>query len=343
MTVNLTVQKGVATPYPKTDPKPQNPQRLDGLISYLQSADFYQSGKTSSQNPSKDFHRHVLIAATTVPILLTGGYLGAIRGFERKFFRDSAQKTKKNFKPIIESLQGKINPVIIKTKDNLALKCWDINPNADKYILFCHGNGQNVSNCQELYSSLIEKGYGVLALEYRGYAQNLGSISEKGAYKDADAALKYLKDKGVEEKRIGVLGYSLGGAVATDLSSRHNFAFTILMSTFNNAKELSKNGANYLNLKLPRIIKRAIDKFPIRLIPLRNSYRSDLKINKIRSPIVFIHSQDDKDVPISLAQKLSSNAKSASAVNFMTLNSGNHLLDIEKIQAVCEALEKFSL
>lgn len=345
MAVDLKVQTGILKPYPTSDNKPHfiNPNRIDGASSYLKIQDFHHV-ETTSPVTSNNFVRNVVIAAATVPILLVGGYLSAIRGAERKFFVDSAENSKKYFKPIISELKDKIAKVTIKTQDNLALKCWDINPqNQEKYVLVCHGNGQNLNDCQELYSTLNKKGYGVFALEYRGYADNPGNISEKGFYKDADAALKYLKDKGIKEQKIGIIGYSLGGAIATELSSRNNFGFTILTSTFNNAKELSKNSVNYLELKLSDKTKKRIDNFPEKLIPIKNSYRSDQKISKINGPIVFIHSQNDKGIPVSLAQKLAKKATSSSSLDFITLTTGDHWLDKDKIKAISDAMDKFYL
>jgi len=348
MTVNFKAQTGLLQPYSKSDNKPdiqmQNLQRIDSSNSHSKTDTYNPTTKTSKDSSHKELGKNILIGVATVPIVLSGGYLGAIRTAERKFFVDSAKNSKKYFKPIIDELKNKITKVDIKTVDKLNLKCWDINPqNSQKYVLVCHGNGQNLNDCQELYNSLHKKGYGVFALEYRGYADNPGSVYENGFYKDADAALEYLKKKGIKEEKIGVVGYSLGGAVATELSSRKNLAFTILTSTFNNAKELSKNGVNYLDLKLSDRTKKFIDNFPESLIPIKNSYRSDRKISKIKNPIVFIHSQDDKGIPISLAKKLSGKATNASFLEFITLNSGDHWLDKDKIKAISDALDKFHL
>lgn len=347
MAVDLRVQTGIPKVYPKPENKPNthNPHKIDGSTSHLKINNHTNTIKTSTEkSQKKELVRNIVIAAATVPILLAGGYFGAIRAAERKFFVDSAEGSKKYYAPIIKDLKDKFEKVKIKTEDKISLNCWDINPqNAKKYVLVCHGNGQNLNDCQELYHSLHKKGYGVFALEYRGYADNPGNVSERGLYKDADAALKYLKDKGIKEEKIGVVGYSLGGAVATDLSSRSNLAFTILTSTFNNAKELSKNSVNYLDLKVSDRTKKMIDNFPEKLIPMKNSYRSDQKISKINGPIVIIHSQDDKGIPIKLAQKLAKNATNANSIDFVTLNSGDHWLDTDKIKAITDAVDKFSL
>jgi len=318
-------------------------QKIDGRSSSLKINTVVPEKKSHSNSFKDDFKKNVFIAGVTVPVLLGGVYTVAIRGAGQKFFIDAAQNSKKTFKPLIDGLKGKIAEVTIKTQDNLKLKCWDINPSkSDKYVIVLHGNNQNIQVCQELYSTLHKKGYGVFALEYRGYAENPGNVSERGFYKDADAALKYLKDKGIKEEKIGLVGYSLGGAVATDLASRNNLGAVILTSTFNNAIDVARAGVNASDLKIPSAIKKTVDSIPGYLFPIHNSYRSDLKISKINSPITIIHSEDDKDIPINLAQKLSKKATNSSNLTFVTLPTGGHDFDKDKIKAISDALDEFS-
>ncbi len=321
----------------------RNPNMQDASTSYLHIPDMleYRPPEPSSEYNHEKLKKHFLIGLAPVPFILAGGYVAALRGVEKKFFVDAVKKSKKEFRPIIKDLEGKISKITIHTEDKIKLNCWEINPHCfEQYIIVCHGNSQNLNSCQEIYSQIHKKGYGVLAFEYRGYADNSGNTTEKGLYKDAETALNYLKNKGIKENKIGVFGYSLGGAVATDLASKHNLNCVILMSTFTNAKELCKDGVNYLELKLPPKVKKAIDKIPNALIPIGSDYSSDKKIASIKSPIAFIHSVNDKAIPIKHSQKLAENAKSSTAKHFITLSSGDHWLDENKFNAVSEALDK---
>jgi len=322
----------------------RDPNMVDASTSHLRIPNTIEMPLPKQEDTAKHLGNSLLIGIATVPFLLMGGYLGAVRGAEKKFFVDAALKSRSHFRPIIKELEGKISKVTIKTEDKIDLKCWDINPHGfEKYVLVCHGNSQNLNECQEIYSEIHKKGYGVMALEYRGYAKNPGTITEAGLYKDGEAAIKYLRDKGIKDKKIGLFGYSLGGAVATDLASKNDFGFVVLMSTFTNAKELSKNAVNYLDLNLPKFVKKGVDSFPDMLIPLGNSYESDKKISKIKCPITFIHSRDDSAIPISVAKKLSDKATGTSQKRFITLSSGNHWFDDSKFAAISDAIEKFSL
>jgi len=85
-----------------------------------------------------------------------------------------------------------------------------------------HGNGMDYGDCISGAGHLVEMGYTVLILSYRGYAHSDGSPSEKGLRRDAQAALDYLlADDELSQKPIVLYGQSLGGAVAIDLASRN--------------------------------------------------------------------------------------------------------------------------
>jgi hypothetical protein len=89
-------------------------------------------------------------------------------------------------------------------------------------VIMFHGNGMNYGECLAGAAHLVEMGYTVLILSYRGYANSDGLPSEKGLQKDAQAALDYLlADDELSKKPIILYGRSLGGAVAIDLASRH--------------------------------------------------------------------------------------------------------------------------
>ena len=56
-------------------------------------------------------------------------------------------------------------------------------------IIFLHGNAGHIGIRVDRMQSFIRQGFGVLLLEYRGYANNPGQPSEHGLYDDARAAI----------------------------------------------------------------------------------------------------------------------------------------------------------
>ena len=101
-----------------------------------------------------------------------------------------------------------------------------------------------------------------------------------------------------EPRRIVVYGWSLGSAVAVDLVSRVDEAAVIL------------EGAP---ASLVAIGARRYPYFPIRLL-IRNPFESILKIGRIGSPVLFLHSPEDAVIPFEEGRKLFDAAPFAEAV-----------------------------
>mmetsp|Transcript_33666 Transcript_33666/g.81546 ORF Transcript_33666/g.81546 Transcript_33666/m.81546 type:complete len:237 (+) Transcript_33666:71-781(+) len=85
-----------------------------------------------------------------------------------------------------------------------------------------HGNTTNIGQGLPLWAGLYQKlRVNLLLLEYRGYGESEGEPSEEGLLMDAIAALEYLNETElIDRKQIFVFGLSLGGAVATALCAK---------------------------------------------------------------------------------------------------------------------------
>jgi pimeloyl-ACP methyl ester carboxylesterase len=78
-------------------------------------------------------------------------------------------------------------------------------------------------------------GFDVYLPEYRGYGYSTGRPDEKGINIDAQTAFDYLRQRPAsQQKKIIVLGESLGGAIGVQLVAKHqdNVEALILDSTF---------------------------------------------------------------------------------------------------------------
>jgi hypothetical protein len=100
--------------------------------------------------------------------------------------------------------------VTIHTDDGLELAAWYVpSRNGAAVVVFPDREG-TVAQAR----MLARHGYGVLALDTRGYGESEGDPNAFGwgATKDVDAAIAYLRGRsGVEDGRIGGLGLSVGG------------------------------------------------------------------------------------------------------------------------------------
>lgn len=156
-------------------------------------------------------------------------------------------------------------------------------------VLFCHGNGGNMSHRLETAEYLQGMGCGVLMFDYRGYGQSDGVPSEENCYADVRACYDWLREqKDISSDGIVIFGRSLGGAVAVDLASRVACGGLIVESSFTSAVDMGR-------LMFPM--------FPIELL-VRYRFDSAAKIGQVRCPILITHSTQDEVAPFKLGQRL---------------------------------------
>jgi pimeloyl-ACP methyl ester carboxylesterase len=93
----------------------------------------------------------------------------------------------------------------------------------DTVIMYCHGNKDHMDfywpRAQLLANAGGKNRYGVLMIDYRGYGLSEGKPSEEGLYHDTDAALQWLKSKGLSGNRLVMYGFSMGSAPAVKLTA----------------------------------------------------------------------------------------------------------------------------
>ena len=103
-------------------------------------------------------------------------------------------------------------------------------------ILYFHGNAGNISGRAKRFKQVVDSGFGLLAMSYRGYAGSGGSPSE------AALLLRRARDlrlAGGEAPDIVVYGESLGTAVATDVAARRQGRALVLEAPFTAALDIA--------------------------------------------------------------------------------------------------------
>lgn len=87
-------------------------------------------------------------------------------------------------------------------------------------VLLLHGFPGAEKNA-DVARALLQRGLAVFTLHFRGAWGSEGEYAFHNLIEDARAALDYLAGRdGVEPRRLGVLGYSMGGWTALQLASR---------------------------------------------------------------------------------------------------------------------------
>ena len=122
----------------------------------------------------------------------------------------------------------------IRTADGETLHGWWMeHPSARAQIIYWHGNGGNLSLWSDVLIDLQRRGFSVFAVDYRGYGASTGSPSEKGIYRDGDAATTYFTEK-LRKPGVPVVfwGRSLGCSVASYMAAKSAPDGLVLESPF---------------------------------------------------------------------------------------------------------------
>ena len=183
--------------------------------------------------------------------------------------------------------------VFFTTSDGVRLHGWFIPSDGDTTLVWLHGNAGNISHrVDNLLMVNRMLGVNVLIVDYRGYGRSEGAPSEKGLYRDAEAALAYLSSRPqTADDRLVFFGRSLGAAVAVELATRVEPHALILESPFTSVREMAK-------LSYPFIPG------PLLTLPVRSRFDSLAKIGGVQAPVMVLHGDMDDIVPIDIARRL---------------------------------------
>jgi fermentation-respiration switch protein FrsA (DUF1100 family) len=188
------------------------------------------------------------------------------------------------------SLVARREIVCLTTADGLNLRSWYFPASraGAPVVLFLHGNAGDIGNHLPFARFLIDAGYGVLALEYRGYGGNPGSPSEAGLYDDARAAFAFLKAQGIPDLKVVLFGESLGTGVAVAMAAEHPVGAVILRSPYTSIPDVAAAAFWYL---------------PARWL-VRDRFDSLAKIGHSTAPLFVFHGDADGLIPIALGKEL---------------------------------------
>ncbi len=172
-------------------------------------------------------------------------------------------------------------------------------------ILYCHGNGGNISHRLEVIDALLATGAAVLAFDYRGYGLSQGRPGEPGTYLDGEAALNWLAGRGVPGTNVVAFGESLGGGVASELARRPPLGALVLQGTFTSIPDIGGELYPWL---------------PVRFI---TSIRYDTirRLPELQLPVVILHSRSDTLIPFAHAER---NFAAAREPKWLIELSGDH-------------------
>jgi hypothetical protein len=202
--------------------------------------------------------------------------------------------------------------VMFTAADGVRLTGWYV-PAADANapaVLFCHGNGGNISHRLMTLQILRRLGLHVLIFDYRGYGASKGTPSEQGTYADARAGWDWLvEQRGISPDRIILQGRSLGASVAAWLATEVSPAGLILESGMTSAVDLGSE----MYWFIPGFLMRAL---------CRYEYDTRGDLARAGCPVLVMHSPEDTMVPFSHGQ--ANYAAAGEPKRFVELRGGHN-------------------
>ncbi|MER3434546.1 MAG: phospholipase [Leptolyngbya sp. ERB_1_1] len=193
-------------------------------------------------------------------------------------------------------------------------------------VLYFHGNGGTLGGIDQM-DRIHQLGFSVLVISYRGYGKSEGGFpSESQLYEDAQTAWNYLThDRNIPPNQITIYGYSIGGAVAIELATRHPDARALIVqSSFTSMKEMALRQKHF----------RA---FPLDLI-LTQRFNSIDKVKFLKMPVLYFHGDADTLIPPAMSQALYEATPTLKQLLF--IRGANHN-DAEFTIEHLEAIRKF--
>lgn len=166
-------------------------------------------------------------------------------------------------------------------------------------VLFFHGAGGNVSKYTFMAQPMVDNGYQVFLIDFRGYGKSTGKPTHVNIAEDGIAFMNYaLKRKDVAGTKVILYGASIGSQVATKLAREYKDRVSglVLDGAMSSFTELA---AAYAPAEQKEMILKSL--------PSPYMAKEDIKATG-SLPKLFIHSKEDSDVPYVLVENVFTNA-----------------------------------
>jgi uncharacterized protein len=161
-------------------------------------------------------------------------------------------------------------------------------------------------------------------LEYRGYGGNPGTPTEDGLSADGAAAVDFLGREGILPNRLVLYGESLGSGVAVTLAAQRDIAGLILEAPFTNVAEVAQHHYSFVPAS----------------VLVADRFDSLAKIGGVKAPILVLHGERDRVVPIRFGRALFDAAPEPKEFWFSRDAGHENLMRFGAFEAVLQFLER---
>jgi fermentation-respiration switch protein FrsA (DUF1100 family) len=196
--------------------------------------------------------------------------------------------------------------VTVETADGERLRAWRMTPSAPRArILYFHGNGGNLSNWAPILAAIVRRGYAVFAIDYRGYGVSTGRPSERGLYRDVDAAVAHAWPA-VSDAPLVYWGRSLGGAMAGYAATVRRPDGVVIESGFPSARAVVRGSPLLAVLSVFATYRFPAVEF----------------LNRAGTPVLVMHGDRDTVIPFHMGRELFDQV--AAPKEFVIIRGGDH-------------------
>lgn len=179
-------------------------------------------------------------------------------------------------------------------------------------ILFFHGNGEIVSDYDDLAPLFLQAGVNFFPVDYRGYGRSTGSPCVSSMMKDCHKIYSFIRNWCREKGYSGpfiIMGRSLGSASALELASEYKDSVDGL---------IIESGFAHI-IPLLKLLGIDAGKLGIK----EDVFNNIQKIKKFSGRTLIIHAEFDHIIPFSDGEDLF-RASTASDKRFVKIPRANH-------------------
>ena len=178
--------------------------------------------------------------------------------------------------------------IVLVTADGEKIITWHVPPRTGRsVVVLFHGAGDVLARRIPRYRALVADGTGLVALSYRGYGGSTGLPTEPGVLLDAAAAYEFAAERYPPE-RIVVWGISLGTGPAVAIAAERRIGKLILEAPFTSTVDVAASFMPFV---------------PVRTL-MKDQFRSDERIGRVTSPLLVLHGERDRTVPVRFGARL---------------------------------------